>query len=38
MRKDPGPVPYLREALAIAKFEPGMYEVVQSFGPPLEDV
>jgi quinol monooxygenase YgiN len=36
MRKDPGPLPYLQEALTIAKFEPGTYEVVQSFGPPLE--
>jgi hypothetical protein len=34
MRKDPGPVPYLREALTIAKFEPGIYDVVESFGPP----
>jgi quinol monooxygenase YgiN len=34
MRKDPGPLPYLQEALTIAKFEPGMYEVVASFTPP----
>jgi quinol monooxygenase YgiN len=33
MRKDPAPVPYLQQALAIAKFEPGMYEVVESFRP-----
>ena len=33
MRKDPAPLPYLTQALAIAKFEPGMYEVVQSFSP-----
>jgi quinol monooxygenase YgiN len=33
MRKDPGPLPYLQQALAIAKFEPGMYEVVQTFSP-----
>jgi quinol monooxygenase YgiN len=38
MRKDPGPVPYLREALTLAKFEPGMYEVVESFGPLLQHV
>jgi heme-degrading monooxygenase HmoA len=38
MRKDPAPVPYLREALTIAKFDPGVYEVVESFAPPLEDV
>jgi quinol monooxygenase YgiN len=37
MRKDPGPLPYLQEALTIAKFEPGMYEVVASFAPPRED-
>lgn len=33
MRKDPDPLPYLRQALVIAKFEPGMYEVVESFRP-----
>jgi quinol monooxygenase YgiN len=33
MRRDPGPVPYLQEALTIAKFEPGIYEVVESFAP-----
>jgi quinol monooxygenase YgiN len=33
MRRDPGPVPYLQEALTIAKFEPGSYEVVESFSP-----
>ena len=33
MRGDPGPLPYLQEALTIAKFEPGMYEVVESFAP-----
>jgi quinol monooxygenase YgiN len=33
MRKDPTPLPYLQQALAIAKFEPGMYEVVESFVP-----
>jgi quinol monooxygenase YgiN len=38
MRKDPGPAPYLEEALTIAKFEPGIYEVVESFDPLLEDV
>ena len=37
MRKDPGPLPYLQEALTIAKFEPGMYEVVESFAPPGDD-
>lgn len=31
MRGNPGPLPYLQQALAIAKFEPGMYEVVDIF-------
>jgi quinol monooxygenase YgiN len=31
MREDPAPLPYLQAALAIAKFEPGMYEVVEIF-------
>lgn len=33
MRADPGPLPYLQEALTIAKFEPGRYEVVETFSP-----
>src|ERR1700704_4536803 len=33
MRKDPGPVPYLQDALTIATFEPGIYDVVESFAP-----
>src|SRR4029077_12242369 len=33
MREDPGPRPYLERALAIATFEPGMYEVVRTFLP-----
>ena len=33
MREDPGPRPYFGEALSIATFEPGMYEVVRTFGP-----
>jgi quinol monooxygenase YgiN len=33
MRADPAPLPHLQQALAIAKFEPGMYEVVASFEP-----
>ena len=33
MRTDPGPLPYLQQALAIAKFEPGMYEVISTFTP-----
>jgi hypothetical protein len=35
MRADPGPLPYLQQALAIAKFEPGMYEVVSTFAPAM---
>ena len=31
MRNDPTPLPFLHEALTIAKFDPGMYEVVQTF-------
>ena len=33
MRADPAPLRYLHQALAIAKFEPGMYEVVSTFAP-----
>jgi len=38
MRKDPGPLPYFQEALTIAKFEPGTYDVVESFTPPGDDI
>src|ERR1700688_4565020 len=31
MREDPAPLPYFREALAIAKFDPGIYEVVETY-------
>jgi Uncharacterized enzyme involved in biosynthesis of extracellular polysaccharides len=31
MRADPAPLPYLQQALAIAKFEPAMYDVVRTF-------
>src|SRR5690348_18132795 len=37
MREDPAPLPFLQEALTIATFEPGMYEVVQTFAPLGED-
>jgi quinol monooxygenase YgiN len=37
MRANPAPLPYLKQALEIAKFEPGMYEVVQTFSPPVVD-
>jgi quinol monooxygenase YgiN len=33
MRKDPSPLPFLQQALSIAKFEPGMYEIVETFSP-----
>jgi Antibiotic biosynthesis monooxygenase len=33
MRRDPAPLPYLQEALTIATFEPGMYEVAGEFSP-----
>jgi len=33
IRQDPVPLPFLEEALKIAKFEPGVYEVVRTFGP-----
>jgi heme-degrading monooxygenase HmoA len=33
MRRDPGPRPFLEEALTIARFEPGMYEIVREFSP-----
>jgi quinol monooxygenase YgiN len=33
MRLDPAPLPFFEEALKIATFEPGMYEVVGTFSP-----
>ncbi|HMG82984.1 MAG TPA: antibiotic biosynthesis monooxygenase family protein [Ferruginibacter sp.] len=33
MRANPTASPYLEKALTIAKFEPGMYEVVETFLP-----
>ena len=33
MRQDPGPLPFLEEALTIATLEPGIYEIVQTFRP-----
>jgi quinol monooxygenase YgiN len=33
MRSDPGPRPFLEQALTIATFEPGMYESVRTFSP-----
>jgi heme-degrading monooxygenase HmoA len=34
MRSDPVASPYVEQALAIAKFDPGMYEVVKVFARP----
>jgi quinol monooxygenase YgiN len=33
MRENPAPMHYFQQALAIAKFEPDMYEVVETFSP-----
>jgi quinol monooxygenase YgiN len=33
MRQDPGPLPFLEEALTIATVEPGIYEIVRTFWP-----
>ena len=33
MRRDPGPLSLFQDALAIAKFEPGTYEIVRTFAP-----
>ncbi len=33
MRQDPAPRPFLEAALNIARFEPGMYEIVRTFAP-----
>ncbi|HWN53361.1 MAG TPA: antibiotic biosynthesis monooxygenase family protein [Xanthobacteraceae bacterium] len=33
MRQHPAPLPFFQEALKIAKFEPGIYEVVETFAP-----
>jgi quinol monooxygenase YgiN len=33
MRQDPGALPLLEEALGIATFEPGIYEIVKTFRP-----
>lgn len=34
MRQDPAPRPFLEAALSIARFDPGLYDVVREFGPP----
>jgi len=33
MRQHPAPLPFFQEALKIAKFEPGIYELVETFAP-----
>ena len=33
MRNDPAPLPFLQEALTIAKFDPGMYHIARTFAP-----
>jgi len=33
MRSNPAAAPFLQQALEIARFEPGMYEVVKTFEP-----
>src|SRR6266481_2962745 len=35
MRENPAASPYLQRAVEIAKFEPGMYEVVETYSPPI---
>lgn len=37
MRKNPAPLPFLQRALAIAEFEPGMYEVTRTFTAATQD-
>ena len=37
MRNNPAAAPYLQRALALAKFEPGMYEVVETYSPVADD-
>ncbi len=37
MRANPAPLPYLQQALSIAKFDPGMYEVVGTFTGPTSE-
>ena len=38
MRKNRAPLPYLQQALAFAKFEPGLYEVVEKFSADKERI
>jgi quinol monooxygenase YgiN len=34
MRENPAPLPYFEQAISFARFEPGMYEVVETYCPP----
>jgi quinol monooxygenase YgiN len=34
MRENPAPLTYFQQAVALAKFEPGIYEVVETYSPP----
>jgi len=36
MREDSAPRPFFEAALAIARFEPGLYEAVEEFSPTME--
>jgi len=38
MRNNPSASPYLSQAMEIATFEPGMYEVVKTFSPLSQDL
>ena len=38
MRSNPAAAPYVEQALAIARFDPGMYEVVKVFAGPSKPV
>src|SRR5215472_2512419 len=37
MRRDPTPAPFLEEAMTFASFEPGTYEVVETFAPSSDE-
>jgi quinol monooxygenase YgiN len=37
MREDPSPLPYLKQARAIAKFDPGVYEIVATYSGTASD-
>lgn len=37
MRENPAPLRYFEQAVAFARFEPGMYEVVETYCPPANE-